>query len=240
MAKAYSDFHVLPHGPIERLTENLWWVQGSLPTMSLKRVMTVVRLEGPSSPLVIHNAIALEAAAMRELEAWGTPEYLLVPNGYHRLDAPAFKQRYPNLKVFAPPGSRSKVREVVPVDGSYLDFPDVPNVELRTLPGVGETEGAMIVRSADGRSLILNDVMFNMDRPRDLPGLLLTSVLGSAPGPRVSRLAKLALIKDRAALKAELLGFAAMPDLQRVIVSHEKIARGPDARRALEQAATYL
>ncbi|HET8932263.1 MAG TPA: hypothetical protein VFN67_02430 [Polyangiales bacterium] len=240
MAKAYSDFHVLPHGQIERLTENLWWVQGSLPNMSLKRVMTVVRLEGASPTLVIHNAIALEESLMREIEAWGTPEYLLVPNGYHRLDAPAFKQRYPNLKVFTPPGSRSKVREVVPVDGSYLDFPDAPNVELHTLPGVGEAEGSVIVRSADGRSVILNDVVFNMDRPRDLPGLLLTAALGSAPGPRVSRLAKLALIKDRAALKAELLGLAALPDLQRVIVSHEKVAHGPEARRTLELAAGYL
>lgn len=240
MAKAYSDFRVLPHGQFVRLTENLWWVQGSLPNMSLKRVMTVVRLEGPSSPLVIHNAIALDDALMRELEAWGTPEYLLVPNGYHRLDAPAYKRRYPNLKVLAPPGSRSKVREVVPVDGSYLDFPDVSNVELRVLPGVAETEGSMLVRSADGRTVILNDVVFNMDRPRDLPGLLITSVLGSAPGPRVSRLAKLALIKDRAALKAELLSLAALPDLQRLIVSHEKVAHGPDARRALELASGYL
>jgi hypothetical protein len=240
MPKAYSDFKVLPHGSFVHLAENLWWVQGSLPNMSLKRVMTVVRLEGASSPLVIHNAIALEDSLMRELEAWGTPEYLLVPSGYHRLDAPAYKQRYPKLKVFAPPGSRAKVREVVPVDGSYLDFPDLPNVELRTLPGVAEAEGAMLVRSADGRSVVLNDVVFNMDRPRDLPGLLVTTLLGSAPGPRVSRLAKLALIKDRAALKTELLGLAALPDLQRLIVAHEKVAHGPEARRALELAAGYL
>jgi hypothetical protein len=240
MPKAHSDFQVLPHGPIVHLTENLWWVQGSLPNMSLKRVMSVVRLEGASSPLVIHNAIALEASAMRELEAWGTPEYLLVPNGYHRLDAPAYKQRYPNLKVFAPPGSRAKVSEVLPVDGSYLDFPDVPNLELRALPGVAEAEGALLVRSQDGRSVILNDVVFNMDRPRDLPGLVITTLFGSAPGPRVSRLAKLTLIKDRVALKSELLSLAALPDLQRLIVAHEKVAHGPEARRALELAAGYL
>jgi hypothetical protein len=240
MPKASADFKVLPHGPLVRLAENLWWVQGSLPNMSLKRVMTVARLEGASSPLVIHNAIALDEPLMRELEAWGTPEYLLVPNGAHRLDAPAYKRRYPHLKVFAPPGSRNKVREVVPVDGSYLDFPDAPGVELRALPGIGETEGAMLVRSADGRSLVLNDVVFNMDRPRDLLGLAITTVFGSAPGPRISRLAKLLFIKDRAALKNELLGLAALPDLQRLIVSHDKIAHGPDAKRALEQAARYL
>lgn len=240
MAKANSDFNVLPHGPLVRLAENLQWVQGSLPNMSLKRVMTVVKLQGPSSPLVIHNAIALDEPLMRELEAWGTPEYLIVPNGMHRLDAPAYKRRYPHLKVFAPPGSRAKVREVVPVDGSYLDFPEVERLELRTLPGIAETEGALLVRSDDGRTVILNDAVFNMDRPRDVLGFLITGLFGSAPGPRVSRLAKLAFVKDKAALKAELLTFAALPDLQRLIVSHDKIAHGPEAKRALEQAASYL
>lgn len=240
MPKAYSDFNVLPHEPIVRLAENIWWLRGTLPNMSLKRTMTVVRLEGPSSPLVIHNAIALEESAMRELEAWGTPSYLLVPNGAHRLDAPAYKKRYPQLKVFAPPGSRERVREVVPVDGSYLDFPEAKELELRILPGIGETEGAMIVRSSDGRTVVLNDAVFNMDRPRDFFGSLITTVFGSAPGPRVSRLSKLVFIKDRAALKAELLALAALPDLQRLIVAHDKVSHGPEARRALETAATYL
>jgi hypothetical protein len=238
MPKAYSDFHVLPHEPLVPLAENLWWVRGTLPNMSLKRVMTVVRLE--SGALVIHNAIALDAASMHKLEEWGTPTYLLVPNGAHRLDAPAYKQRYPALKVFTPPGSRNKVQEVVQVDGTYLDFPDTPSVELRILPGIGESEGAMIVRSQDGRSVVLNDVVFNMDRPRDPLGFLITAAFGSAPGPRISRLAKLVFVRDRGALKAELRGLAALPDLQRLLVSHDKVASGPEARSALEQALTYL
>ena len=240
MPKAFSDFQVLPHGQFVRLAENLWWVQGSLPNMSLKRVMTVVRLEGPGSPLVIHNAIALEEPLMRELEAWGTPEYLIVPNGMHRLDAPAYKKRYPKLKVFAPLGSRRKVEEVLPVNGAYADFPEVPSLELRTLPGISESEGALIVSSRDGRTVILNDVVFNMDRPKDVLGLLITTAFGSAPGPRVSRLAKLTFVKDRHALKAELKSLAALPGLQRLIVAHDKVAHGPDAKHALETAASYL
>lgn len=240
MPKAYDDFQVLPHGPFVHLAENLWWVQGSLPNMSLKRVMTVARLEGPGSPLVIHNAIALEEPLMRELEAWGTPRYLIVPNGGHRLDAPAYKKRYPELQVFAPLGSRRKVEEVLPVNGTYSDFPEVPSLELRTLPGISETEGAMIVTSKDGRTIVLNDVVFNMDRPKDVLGLVITTAFGSAPGPRISRLAKLMFVKDKHALKAELKGLAAMPGLQRLVVAHDKVAHGPDAKRALETAAGYL
>jgi hypothetical protein len=87
---------------------------------------------------------------------------------------------------------------------------------------------------------VLNDAVFNMDSKTDFMGWLVTSIFGSAPGPRVSRLAKMMLVKDKAAFKAELLRFAAVPDLVRLIVAHEKVASGPDAKAALLKAATYL
>ena len=242
MAKAHSDWHVLAHGSIEQLAQNMWWVQGDLPNMSLKRVMTIARLDGgqEDGKLVIHSAIALEEPLMHRLLAWGTPAYLLVPNGYHRLDAPAWKRRFPELTVLTPRGSRSKVSEVVHVDGSYEDFPKREDVRLFTLPGVSEREGGMLVRSADGVSLVLNDVVFNMDRKRDLLGYLFTTIMGSAPGPRISRLAKLALVKDRGQLRRELEALADQPNLVRLIVSHEKVASGSDARQALVTALGYL
>jgi len=89
--------------------------------------------------------------------------------------------------------------------------------------------------------VVLNDVVFNMDRKRDVLGFLFTSVLGSAPGPRVSRLAKALMVKDRRALRAELERFAELPDLVRVVVSHEKVASGRDeATSVLRKAATFL
>lgn len=238
MAKANTEWRVLAHGPIEKLAENLWWVQGSLPNMSLKRNMTVARLA--DGRLVIHNAIALDESAMKELEGWGTPAFLIVPSGIHRLDAPVFKKRYPALKVFAPSGSRAKVGEVIAVDGSYEDFPSDPDVRFEMLEGMGGLEGAMFVRSKDGMSLVLNDAVFNMDRKRDVLGFLFTTVFGSAPGPRVSRLAKLTLVKDKRALRGALERLAKLPGLTRLIVAHEKVAHGGDARAALEQAATFL
>jgi hypothetical protein len=239
MAKVSSDWNVLSHGGIERLTERLWRVQGAVPGMSLARVMCVVRRE--NGGLVIHSAIALRQQEMAEVEAWGTPEVLLVPSGYHRLDAPAFKRRYPSLRVFAPRGCRDKVEDVVRVDGAYEDVPSDAVVQLYSVPGTGEREGAMLVRSEEGITVVLNDIVMNMDRRRDLPGFLFTTLFGSAPGPRVSRLAKLALVKDKPALRAELLRLAALPDLARLIVSHDKVSTGrAEARAALERAATYL
>ena len=51
------------------------------------------------------------------------------------------------------------------------------------LHGVKQQEGVMIVRSADGTTLVFNDAVFNMDRKRDPLGFLFTSLLGVAHGP---------------------------------------------------------
>jgi len=238
MPKAFDEWKVLAHEPLVTLSDNLLWARGAIPGMSLKRTMLVVRLK--DGQLVIHNGIALEADAMAEIERFGTPAYLIVPNGGHRLDAPAYKRRYPALRVFTPKGSRDKVQEVVPVDGSYEDFPANEVVRCETLHGVADAEGALIVRSSDGVSVVLNDCMFNMDRKRDPLGFFFTTLLGSAPGPRVSRLAKLVYIKDKKALRADFERYAELPNLTRVIVAHEKVASGPEAREALLKAATYL
>jgi hypothetical protein len=238
MAKAHTSWTVLDHGPIERLAENLWWVQGALPGMSLKRTMVIARLS--DGRLVIHNGIALEPAAMQDIERWGTPAFLIVPNGGHRLDAPAYKARYPQLRVLTPRGSRERVEQVVAVDGSYEDFPPDAEVRFETLRGVGDAEGAMIVSSQDGTTVVLNDAMFNMDRKRDPLGFFFTTLLGSAPGPRVSRLSKLVYVKDKRALREEFARYAEIPDLTRVIVAHEKIASGPEARASLHAAMRYL
>jgi len=238
-SRASDDWKVLEHDTISKLTDRLWRVEGMVPGMSLRRVMTVVKRA--SGGLLIHSAIALNDSEMAELEAWGKPELLLIPSGYHRLDAPAYKKRYPDLQVFAPRGSRSKVEEVIRVDGTYEDVPKDDVVQAFTLPGTAEREGALLVRDGDGVTLILNDVVMNMDRRTDLLGFLFTTLLGSAPGPRVSRLSRLAIVKDRGALKAELLRLAALPDLARLVVSHDKLTSGrSEARAALEQAATYL
>ncbi len=235
---APSDWLVLPHGPLERLADNLRWVQGSLPRMSLKRSMTIAQLD--DGRLVIHNGIALADIQMRQIEAWGTPAFLVVPNGIHRQDAAAYAHRYPGITVLAPRGSRAQVEEKVAVHGTLDDFPADGAVRFEPLAGVGDTEGVMLVRSPDGTTIVLTDAMFNMDRKRDVLGFLFTTLFGSAPGPRVSRLAKLLIVKDRNALRRDFERLAAIPDLVRVVVAHEKVASGPEARAALLTAATYL
>src|SRR5262245_46104947 len=114
MAKPFETWTVCPHRPIEKVTENLWRVEAQMPGAPFHRSMMVARLT--DGRLVIHNGIALDEAEMKELEAWGTPAFLIVPNKGHRMDARIFKERYPGLSVVAPPSAKTKVDEIVRVD----------------------------------------------------------------------------------------------------------------------------
>lgn len=236
MAKAHTTWTVLPHEPIEELEPNLWRVEGTLPKMAMRRVMTIARRG--DGLLVVHNGIALEESAMARIDALGEVGFVLVPNGYHRLDARSFKDRYPRAKVLCPRGSRKAVEEVVPVDGTYEDFPPDADVRLETLDGVGELEGALIVKSPAGTTLVLNDVLFDMPHQPGFVGFVLKHVTRSTGGPRISRLSRLFVVKKKAALRAHLERLADLPGLRRIVVSHHRVIEREPARVLREVAAT--
>jgi hypothetical protein len=233
-----AEWQVLPHDPIQELADNLWRVEGALPHFSLRRVMTVVRLS--DGRLVIHSAIALDEPSMRRLEAWGTPAFLLIPHSRHRLDAPRYKRRYPSLRVLATPAVLDKARAVVSVAGTYADMPADPALRLEVLAGTGGAEGALIVHSADGASVVLNEVVFDLEPPKSALGRAALQLVGFGPGPRVTPVVKLELVKDKADLKAHLERLAATPQLVRLIVSHSRMSQGPAAAAALLKAAASL
>src|SRR5688572_17841063 len=120
----FETWTVLPHGKLEQIDDGLLTVVGDIPmpTGDFPRRMTVVRLA--DRRLVIYSAIALDEDEMQQIERFGTPAFLIVPDDIHRLDAKAWKDRYPEMKVITPAGSRDKVCEVVRVDATEIDFGD--------------------------------------------------------------------------------------------------------------------
>ena len=220
MAATDNTWEVLLHAPIEKMEENLWRVEGTLKGMALKRVMTVVRLG--DGHLVIHNGIALDEEAMREIEEWGFPTVLIVPNGFHRLDAAAYKERYPELRVLCPKGARKRVEQVVNVDGDYNDYEEQAFLTLEHLQGVSNAEGVMKVQSGSGTTLVFNDLIFNMPHGDGLAGFIFRYLAQSTGGPRVSRLARWLVVKDAPALRAHLERLADTENLKRIIVSHHQ------------------
>jgi hypothetical protein len=53
---------------------------------------------------------------MERIEALGEPAFLIIPGGFHRLDARPYKARFPKARVVSPSGARDAVSEAVPVD----------------------------------------------------------------------------------------------------------------------------
>jgi len=222
MPKPFTEWTVLPHGKLSRLDDNLLSVTGDLrmPFGHVERRMTVVRLD--SGKLAIYSAIALDEAEMRALEQFGEPSYLVVPNDIHRMDAKIWKDRYPELTVVAPAGVRKQVEAVVTVDCTRVDFED-PRVEYVTVPGTGEHEAALVAKTWSGTTLIVNDLIWNLE---DRPGFRgwLFHVLGFTGGsPRIPAVVQLREIRDKNALRAQLEAWACIPDLNRIIVSHGAI-----------------
>jgi hypothetical protein len=233
-----KQWKVLPHGPAQTVDERILTVEGEIPMPLGKfpRRMTVVGLSRNRS--AIFSAIALKEDEMRRVEEVGTPSFLIVPNGHHRLDAHAWKGRYPNLKVISPPAAKKSVSEAVPVD-STEDILEDKDVDFVIVEGTGEAEAALIVRRKSGTTLIVNDMIANVRHPTGLGGNLIARLFGfGVKRPQVPGVVKRIMVEDKKKLAEQLCEWSEIPDLLRIIPSHGDIVERPEP--ALERMAEEL
>jgi hypothetical protein len=230
VAKPHIDWTVLPHGKLEHLERDLLTVTGTMnmpPMGEVSRRMTIVRLA--DGRLVIYSAICLDDIEMKALESYGQPAYLIVPGDIHRMDAKPWKDRYPNLKVIAPAGAREKIQEVVPVEATEVDFGD-PAVRFMTMPGTGDKEAVLVIETASGTTVILNDLIFDLANRPGFRGWLFKTLGMTGDEPHIVFPVKLKQVQDKGAVSAQLEDWAHLPNLQRVIISHgDIIAEAPRA-----------
>jgi hypothetical protein len=219
MTKPFQQWTVLPHGKLVQVDANILTVVGEIhmPLMDLPRRMTVVRLA--DSRLVVYSAVALDEDEMTALEAYGRPAYLIVPSDKHRLDAKIWKDRYPEMQVVAPEGARAKVEEAVPVNTVAPHFDDL-NVQFMAVPGTRGREAALVVRTPNGTTLVLNDVVGNIRDATGFGGWLLHLAGFAGTQAQVPKVVKMAIIEDTNALRAQLLQWAEIESLKCILVSH--------------------
>jgi len=229
---------VLPHGPLEKLQENLWSVEADLPQGPLKRRMGIARLR--SGQLVFLNAVALDAPAMQEIERWGEPAFAIPGNGYHRIDLGAYKARYPSLRILAAPPARKRVGAIAPVEGWLEILPRDPGLAFDGVSGTKMGDVVCTARTGERASLCFpGDVLMNVRPARGFTGLLLRLLLGHDGELRVPRLMRWIGIKDRTALQAQLLRLADTPGLQHVFTCHGPVV-SVNPSGALRRAAFAL
>jgi hypothetical protein len=182
--------------------------------------------------LLLHSVIAMDTPRMAALEALGTPTWMFVPNGYHRLDAPAYKERYPQLRVVAPSGSVARVEKVVRVDSTYAAFASTSVWHAEEAPWDAAAEGCVRVSSADGVTLIFNDLLWTPPEhgwPARVNRWL-------SQGPQVPWLARRMYAPDAARLSTWLDDLARTPGLVRIIPGHGAPIT-QDAAKTLSRAA---
>jgi uncharacterized protein DUF4336 len=232
-----SRWIVPPHRPLAQLADELWHLDADLDVLPIGRRMSVVRLA--SGHLVVHNAIACDAATMTAIDELGPVKWIVVPSGYHRMDAAAFADRYPAARVVTTTASANRVAKRCRVDGTLSDLPTDARLRWQPLAGV-PAEAVMIHTDDAGReTLIFNDALMNL--PARLPGFkgFLVKLIGSTGGPKVTRTAKFFIVKDRRAYATQLRALAERPQLARVVVAHGDIL-ADGAAAALVRAADGL
>jgi hypothetical protein len=144
----------------------------------------------------------------------------------------------PAMKVVTPKEARAKVEKIVPVDATEIDFGD-PGVRYLAVPGTGGREAALVVETANGTTIVLNDLIFNLANRPGFKGWLFKRIGATGDEPHVPSFVKMRLVKDKAALRAQLETWSRLPNLKRVIISHGNIIAG-EAPEVLSHIAEDL
>ncbi len=236
MTAPLQTWTVSPHRKPTLIGGTMITVTGNIhmPLMELPRRMTVVRLH--DARLVVYSAIALDEDEMEALEVWGQPAFLVVPSDHHRMDAKIWKDRYPAMQVVAPHGARAKVEELVHVDTVAPDFKDL-DVDFMAVR-VGVTDQPLCITHR-GTTLVLNDVVGNIRDAKGFGGWLLRIVGFAGDEPNIPAVVKMTVVDDTAALRLQLIEWAAIPTLTRIIVSHGDIIED-NPRQVLRELAASL
>lgn len=218
--RGFETWTVVGTPSIEVVSDTLWIVRGHVPNMPLGRFMVVAKME--DGRLLVHNPIAMKPAEQRRLDAFGEVGFIVVPSAMHRLDAKPFAERYPDAEVVCPAGAKAKVEQVVPVDLTYDQFEGDSIVSLRHAAGVGDKEGVLTVSDDHGKTLVFNDLVFNVAHQSGFLGTIFR-LIGSTGGPRVTWLFRRFALVDTEALRGFLQRLAATEGLVRLVPGHGQV-----------------
>jgi mannose-6-phosphate isomerase-like protein (cupin superfamily) len=214
---------VFPHSELMPLADNLWVVRGQFPSSQLPRNMVVYRYA--ENALLLHSVVALDEPAMRQLESFGKPSIMMIPNWDHWAHVVAFKRRYPDLTVICPQASKAKVEQRIAVDATCEEYFPRHGMTFSVPPGMDPVEGVLELPLDDGRvALVMNDLITNVPHQPGFRGLLLR-ITGSSGRPRVIPLVRRGLKIERRVMGRYLEELARRRDLAVLTTSHGECVR---------------
>lgn len=179
--------------------------------------MTVVRL--PDDGLLVHSNTPLDPDMKAELQLLGTPLAFVCPCAFHDAFIDQAFGAFPGARVFAPPGVSDRWKDR-PFDGVLTEVADplwAGTLDQTLFDGGPRFREAVFFHHAS-RTLILADILANLDDTRPL----LTRIYGHISGLRnrvgMSRILRLA-VTNRAAARQSILRIQQW-DFDRIILGH--------------------
>ena len=192
--------------------------------------MTVLRLG--SGAVVVHSPVAPTGEVRQAVEALGPVSAIVAPSRMHDLDLAAWQKAHPAAALLAAPGMDRDHRELR-VDSVLPAVPaawreEIDGALLEGAPRLNE----VVWLHRPSRSLVVADLVFDLEPQPTLASRLMARMLGTATGPATSRLFRSA-VKDRGAFAASLQRVLAW-DFEGIVVGHGRVVEGgPDLLRRI-------
>jgi len=188
----------------------------------LKRNMVVYKMK--TGGLFLHSVVALNKEAMKQLDSFGKPEIILIPNGHHTMDAGVFKTRYPGAKLLAPKSMHTLLQKKgLNIEEAAGDIPKETGIMPIVVPGFKQSGGLGIggemvfeVELNDGRAFVFCDLMTNNSEGKGLAKALLGGEF------KCPRLIRWLLVKEKSKMKQWLLDMSGKEDVKAICVAHGK------------------
>ncbi len=210
-------------GPLSEFGPNIWVGEGPVvsflgfpyPTRT-----AIIRLS--DGGLFIWSPIALTPELRQAVDALGPVRFLVSPNKLHHLFLGAWKQAYPQARLFASPGLRKKRSDLI-FDANLGDTPDpdwaadIDQVIVKGSPFL--TEVVFFHRGSD--TAIFTDLIQNFPRDwfKGWKGLVARLDGIVAPHPGAPREWRASFFFKRAEARASLERILAWP-IERVLIAH--------------------
>ena len=93
-------------------------------------------------------------------------------------------------------------------------------MQFVTVAGTAGREAALVVRTSNGTTLVLNDIVGNIRESSGFGGWFLRLMGFAGDTPHIPKPVKMSMVGDKKALRAQLLEWSGLASLKRILVSH--------------------
>jgi hypothetical protein len=216
--------------------DEIWTASGPIVAIAGFRfptLMVVIRLS--DGALFIWSPIALSDALRASIDALGPVRHVVAPNALHHLFIGEWRQGYPGAKIYAPPGLRTRRRDIA-FDGDLDDaapFDWLSEIDQVVVRGNWITTEVVFFHR-QSRTVIFTDLIqqFHVGWFKGWRALIAGLDFLTAPNPAVPRKFRIAFV-DRNAAREALSRILTWP-IEKVLMAHappiEKEGRAVVAR----------